>query len=246
MEKALIIVNADAWTTGQISKLSPVTERMVNALKNAIPSSHSVEVIGTASLWSGAETPKAARKNTIYCPLTIQLPYWLDFPAKSVFHACRNIEERRTWVADFLQYKICRGELSLVTDHRDGSGNPIWRHYRRGNDSQFLHPTPTDRREKFPLSDHARGTVIRGFKCASFGLFTSVSIDRSGDHFRSPLALPSRPGDRFLTNEAIKSLYQLLAMSTRKCPSQSLPSCGRLGILGRWGNFAVNSSPSPL
>jgi hypothetical protein len=113
MEKALIIVNADAWTTGQVSKLSPVTERMVNALKNAIPSSHAVEVIGTASLWSGAETPKAARKNTIYCPLTIQLPCWLDFPAKSVFHACRNIEERRAWVADSLHYKICRGESSF-------------------------------------------------------------------------------------------------------------------------------------
>jgi hypothetical protein len=133
MEKVLIIVNADAGATGRMAKLSPVTERMVNALKQAIPSSRAIEVIGTASLWSGTEANGALARGAVYCPLTIQLPHWLDFPGRNVFQACRDIEARRAWVASTLHYKTCSGESSFgdlwlpiaVTENGTRYGDPI-------------------------------------------------------------------------------------------------------------------------
>jgi hypothetical protein len=113
MDKVLIVVNADAQATGQMSQLSPVTERMVNALKNAIPQSVAVEVIGSASLWSKADALKTGKNSVIWCPLTIQLPHWIDFPAKTVYQACRNIEERRAWVAQTLHYQTSPGDTSF-------------------------------------------------------------------------------------------------------------------------------------
>lgn len=113
MEKVLIIVNADTRATGRMSRLSPLTEKMVNAVKNAIGNSLAVEVIGTASLWSAMETFQANPRDDLYCPLTIQLPSWLDFPGKNVYIACRDVEERRAWVANSLHYKTCSGSASF-------------------------------------------------------------------------------------------------------------------------------------
>ncbi len=113
MDKVLIIVNADVRNGGKISKLLPVTERMVNALKEAIPSSVSIEVMSAACLWSKADTLKTSKQNTIWCPLTIQLPHWLDFPAKDIYQKCKNVEERRVWVEENLKYKTTLGESWL-------------------------------------------------------------------------------------------------------------------------------------
>jgi hypothetical protein len=74
MDKVIILVNAEAQASGQMSRLSPVTEKMVIALKNAVPKSLAVEVTGTASLWSKMESGKTGQNNLIWCPLTIQLP----------------------------------------------------------------------------------------------------------------------------------------------------------------------------
>jgi hypothetical protein len=113
MDKVIIIVNAEAQASGQMSRLSPVTEKMVSAFKNAIPKSFAVEVTGTASLWSRMELGKTSQHNLIWCPLTIQLPNWVNFPAKNVYQACRDIEARRAWVADTLHYKTSQGESSF-------------------------------------------------------------------------------------------------------------------------------------
>lgn len=82
MDKVIILVNAEAQASGQMSRLSPVTEKMVIALKNAVPKSLAVEVTGTASLWSKMESGKTSQNNLIWCPLTIQLPNWVNFPGK--------------------------------------------------------------------------------------------------------------------------------------------------------------------
>ncbi|MDV2999149.1 MAG: hypothetical protein N5P05_000755 [Chroococcopsis gigantea SAG 12.99] len=113
MDKVLIIVNADVRSGGKISKLLPVTERMVNGLKQAIPASVSVEVMSAACLWSKAENLKPGKHNIIWCPLTIQLPHWLDFPARDIYQKCRNIEERRLWVQQNLHYQTTLGESWL-------------------------------------------------------------------------------------------------------------------------------------
>ncbi len=113
MDKVIILVNAEAQASGQMSRLSPVTEKMVIALKNAVPKSLAVEVTGTASLWSKMESGKTGQNNLIWCPLTIQLPNWVNFPGKKVYQACRDIEERRTWVAQTLHYKTSQGDSSF-------------------------------------------------------------------------------------------------------------------------------------
>jgi hypothetical protein len=113
MDKVIILVNAEAQASGQMSRLSPVTEKMVIALKNAVPKSLAVEVTGAASLWSKMESGKTSQNNLIWCPLTIQLPNWVNFPGKKVYQACRDIEERRAWVAHTLHYKTSQGDSSF-------------------------------------------------------------------------------------------------------------------------------------
>jgi hypothetical protein len=113
MEKVVIIVNAEIQATGKVSKLSPVTEKMLTALKSAIPNNHSIDVVAAAALWSKNDVSKVNSSDSIYCPLTIQLPHWLDFPAKSVYQSCRDITARRLWVEQKLGYKVSVGDSWL-------------------------------------------------------------------------------------------------------------------------------------
>jgi hypothetical protein len=108
MSKVLIIVNAEV-NHGQVSKSAPVTIKMVSALSQVI--SHSspslpIEIVGAADLWSKSPQLKQNWQNsTIYCPLTIELPDWLNFPAKNVFQLCKDLEGRRSWVEQNFNYK---------------------------------------------------------------------------------------------------------------------------------------------
>jgi hypothetical protein len=110
MEKVVIIINAEAHGIGKPSRLSPVTERMVTALRQAISESTPVEVMSAASLWSRSESAKGNRSDSIYLPLTIQLPHWLDFPGRTIYQSCRDIEARRTWVEQKLAYQTSIGD----------------------------------------------------------------------------------------------------------------------------------------
>ncbi|PSF38802.1 hypothetical protein C7H19_04260 [Aphanothece hegewaldii CCALA 016] len=112
MEKVVIIINSEAHGIGKPSRLSPVAERMVNALKQAIPETLAVEVISAASLWSKSESPKNS-KNLIYCPLTIQLPLGFDFPGRTIYQNCRDLEARRTWVEQKLAFQTSIGDSWL-------------------------------------------------------------------------------------------------------------------------------------
>jgi len=106
MPKILLIVNAKINENGEIIPASPATARMIESLYNAI-ALHSiknmeVEVISNAVLWANqGKLPLKLRKtDLIYCPLTIDLPEKFDFPAKTIFQACQNIEEQRKWVGE--------------------------------------------------------------------------------------------------------------------------------------------------
>jgi hypothetical protein len=115
MAKVIIIVNAEIPETGKIIRQSPMTEKMVNALKTAIANHSSnrviVEVVAASSLWS--KRKETENQDIIYCPLTIQLPPWLNFPGQAIFQACREIKNRREWVEKYLGYGVITGEHGL-------------------------------------------------------------------------------------------------------------------------------------
>jgi len=108
MEQVIIIVNAEVKEGGKISPASPVTEKMVTALLTAIGDKLAVKIIGGSDLWSGAIKLENNEQNLI-CPLTIKLPNWLEFAAKTIYQKCDALEERRTWVEEKLGYKTSKG-----------------------------------------------------------------------------------------------------------------------------------------
>ncbi len=114
MEKILIIVNAEVSEQGKLISASPVTERMVAAIRRGIATCSSepvsIEVVSAGLLWSKGNKLAAEKSRMIYCPLTIQLPDYFDFPAKDIFSACKDINGRRHWVEHNLGYKTSFGD----------------------------------------------------------------------------------------------------------------------------------------
>ena len=114
-----IIVNAKVKQEGRLIAASPVTERMVMALKQAIDtnSPHTViETIAVASLWSEGGQRSMPTVGQILCPLTIQLPPWLTFPARSVYQTCQDILGYRRWVTEKLNY-TSHTDIHWLGDH---------------------------------------------------------------------------------------------------------------------------------
>jgi hypothetical protein len=108
MQRVVIVVNSEVKATSKRAITSPVTEKMVAALSQAIVTNSpttAVEVIAAAALWSGANELNDRHSETIYCPLTIQLPDWFKFPGREIYKDCRDIEARRQWVERKLAYK---------------------------------------------------------------------------------------------------------------------------------------------
>jgi len=108
MPKVLLIVNAKINEYGEIIPASVATARMIDSLRKAI-ALHSVqdlelEVVSNAVLWSNhGKLPLKLRKSElIYCPLTIDLPEKFEFPAKSIFQTCQNVDNLRQWVEENL------------------------------------------------------------------------------------------------------------------------------------------------
>ena len=119
MEKVVIIINAEVSDRGKLISASPVTQKMVEALQRSIEehsgASVAVEIISAATLWS-----KNSRNNyqdldstALYCPLTIQLPEYFDFPQKDIYSACKDLNSRRRWVEKKLGFKTSVGDSWL-------------------------------------------------------------------------------------------------------------------------------------
>ena len=119
MEKVVIIINAEVSDQGQLISASPVTQKMVEALQYSITKhspSKTVEIISAATLWSRNSTKivkKDKNLNLIYCPLTIQLPDYFDFPQRKIYSACKDINSRRRWVEKNLGFKTSVGDSWL-------------------------------------------------------------------------------------------------------------------------------------
>ena len=119
MEKVVIIINAEVSEQGKLISASPVTQKMVEALKHSIAEYSSastvVEIISAASLWSRHSRTNKKDKDSeaIYCPLTIQLPEYFDFPQRKIYSACKDLNARRRWVEKNLGFKTSVGDSWL-------------------------------------------------------------------------------------------------------------------------------------
>ncbi len=120
MEKVVIIINADV-SEGKLISASPVTQKMVEALQRSITenslSSTVMEIVSAATLWSKNSNTKVIKKSrdpeTIYCPLTIQVPEYFDFAQKQIYSACKDVNARRRWVEKNLGFKTSVGDSWL-------------------------------------------------------------------------------------------------------------------------------------
>jgi hypothetical protein len=118
MEKVVIIINAEVSEQGKLISASPVTQKMVEALHRSIDKhspSRTVETVSAATLWSkNSRIAKPDRNSdTIYCPLTIQIPEYFDFPQKKIYAACKDINARRRWVEKNIGCKTSVGDSWL-------------------------------------------------------------------------------------------------------------------------------------
>lgn len=119
MEKVVIIINAEVSDKGKLISASPVTQKMVEAMQNSITQQSSdsmaIEIVSAATLWSkhSRHNNRDTDADAIYCPLTIQLPDYFDFPQKKIYAACKDINARRRWVEKNLGFKTSVGDSWL-------------------------------------------------------------------------------------------------------------------------------------
>ncbi|MGD1920080.1 MAG: hypothetical protein ACFCAD_15040 [Pleurocapsa sp.] len=119
MEIVVIIINAEVSEKGKLISASPVTQKMVEALQRSIAESSTpsttVEIVSAATLWSkhSRSIKKSRAEETIYCPLTIQLPEYFDFHQKRIYSACKDVNSRRRWVEKNLGLKTSVGDSWL-------------------------------------------------------------------------------------------------------------------------------------
>lgn len=113
MSRVLIVVDAKGKKTGELAGALPTTMQMVEAMKQAIalPSSTPVtlEVISSTDLAEGLLHPIPGSNLTdddiIWCPLTLDVPKTINFPAQNIFQACNNLTSLRQWVHQKFGYK---------------------------------------------------------------------------------------------------------------------------------------------
>jgi hypothetical protein len=115
MSKVIIIVNAQV-DNGKISPKEPIAEKMAVALSKSIIKSnpcHEIKIVGGAQIWSKSLQIDDSDQDIVYCPLTIKLPDWFNFPAQHIYCVCRDLEKRRKWVEQNFNYKTTHDDLSL-------------------------------------------------------------------------------------------------------------------------------------
>ena len=163
MEKVVIIINAEVSDLGQLLSASPVTQKMVEALQRSIVEespSIEIEIVSAATLWSKNRTTlKKDRTDTIYCPLTIQLPDYFDFPQRKIYSACKDINSRRRWVEKNLGFKTSVGDswlghlwLPIVMTNKPLFGEVIG---EGPMPNSYEHPVQIPKRQRKSLHDLA-------------------------------------------------------------------------------------------
>jgi len=114
MFRVVIVIDAEEENTGALAAALPTTVQMVDAMKEAIalPSSTpvTVEVMSSNDLAGGLFNPilgsNLADEDMIWCPLTLDVPKIINFPAQHIFQACTNVTSLRQRVQQKFGYQV--------------------------------------------------------------------------------------------------------------------------------------------
>lgn len=112
MVNVLIWVDAEQVGSSDFYSASSGFARGIAVLKQAIAASHPDATIHLLS--SGMALPdRVGLEEVIVCPLTLDLPASLEFPARPLYQRCRQVDELRQWVTQTLSYPSQAGQLWL-------------------------------------------------------------------------------------------------------------------------------------
>lgn len=121
MPRILIVVDAQVEKTGKLVEASTATAQMLDAMKEAIalhsPAPVIVDIITSTDLAEPTFGPREVNNLTaqdiIWCPLTLDVPITLEFPAQTIFQACRQVISLRQRVQQKLGYATSDGSQKL-------------------------------------------------------------------------------------------------------------------------------------
>jgi hypothetical protein len=121
MSRVLIVVDALVEEAEKLVGASPTTARIVDAMKEAIalhsPAPVIVDIITSTDLAEALLLPMQvsnfSAEDIIWCPLTLDVPSTLEFPAQTIFQACRQVKSLRQRVQQQLGYATSDGSQKL-------------------------------------------------------------------------------------------------------------------------------------
>ncbi len=103
MPKVVILTDQPEpdWKSSSVPDAVQMTGAMKQAILDDSIQSFDVEVMRTSELDPEANAADAIWADSLICPLTLNLPSWLDFSGKAVFDACRDVDSLRSRVAQW-------------------------------------------------------------------------------------------------------------------------------------------------
>ena len=129
MPRILIVVDAQVEKTGRLVEASTTTAQILDAMKEAMlfqsrfanalhsPAPVIVDITTSTELAESALLPSQLSNLTaqdiIWCPLTLDVPSTLEFPAQTIFQACRQVKSLRPRVQQQLGYATSDGSQKL-------------------------------------------------------------------------------------------------------------------------------------
>ncbi len=121
MPRILIVVDAQIEKTGRLVEASTTTAQILDAMKEAIalhsPAPVIVDIITSTDLAEALLLPmqvsNLSAEDIIWCPLTLDVPSTLEFPAQTIFQACRQVKSLRQRVQQQLGYATSDGSQKL-------------------------------------------------------------------------------------------------------------------------------------
>jgi len=112
MSRVFIVVDSQIEEGGKLVGAFPTMMQLLNAIKDAIswhsPTTVAVTAISSTDLTDSLLHPSQGENLTaediIWCPLTLEVPNVLQFPARNIFQACRQVESLRQRVEQNFSY----------------------------------------------------------------------------------------------------------------------------------------------
>ncbi|MDY6783148.1 MAG: hypothetical protein SW833_11490 [Cyanobacteriota bacterium] len=100
------------WVESEMRERKRAIASLADALAPYATSIKTIEV-DSAAKSSGISSDFSETENVIHCPLTLNLPSQVNFPAKKLYRACGDVRKTREWVEKKLNYRTAEGNLWL-------------------------------------------------------------------------------------------------------------------------------------